>query len=85
MSTKTSLILAAVLTLGLATAAQAGARDDGEQGGFRVGPQGQVATSGVNPVYHRSLRGTTRVKTVADLLIALLVENREVLSGHLVG
>ena len=55
MSTKTSLILAAVLTLGLATAAQAGARDDGEQGGFRVGPQGQVATSGVNPVYHRSL------------------------------
>jgi len=56
MSTKTSLILAAVLTLGLATAAQAGARDDGEQGGFRVGPQGQVATSGVNPVYHRSLR-----------------------------
>jgi hypothetical protein len=56
MTTKTSLILAAVLTLGLATAAQAGARDDGEQGGFRVGPQGQAATQGVNPVYHPSLR-----------------------------
>jgi hypothetical protein len=56
MSTKTSLILAAVLTLGLATAAQAGAKDDGEQGGFRVGPLGQTfGDSSVNPVYHRSL------------------------------
>jgi hypothetical protein len=56
MTTKTSLILAAVLTLGLATAAQAGAQDDGQQGGFRVGPLGQAATQGVNPVYHPSLR-----------------------------
>jgi hypothetical protein len=56
MKTKTSLILAAVLTLGLATAAQAGSKDDGESGGFRVGPLGQTFTSGVNPVYHRSLR-----------------------------
>jgi DNA-binding transcriptional LysR family regulator len=46
---------------------------------------GPVSSTKVNVVYHRSLRGTTRVKTVADLLIALLVENREVLSGHLVG
>ena len=56
MKTKTSLLLAAVLTLGLATAAQAGAKDDNESGGFRVGPLGQAATQGVNPVYHPSLR-----------------------------
>jgi len=56
MKTKTSLVLAAVLTLGLATAAQAGAKDDGESGGYRVGPLGQTFTSGVNPAYHRSLR-----------------------------
>jgi ABC-type sugar transport system substrate-binding protein len=56
MSTKTSLLLAAVLTLGLATAAQAGAKDDGETGGFRVGPLGQSFSQGVNPVHHRSLR-----------------------------
>jgi hypothetical protein len=57
MSTKTSLLLAAVLTLGLATAAQAGAQDDGERGGFRVGPLGQTFGDGVNPADHRSLRG----------------------------
>jgi hypothetical protein len=55
MLTKTKLTLAAVLMLGLASAAQAGGQDD-ERGGFRVGPMGQPMSSGVNPVYHRSLR-----------------------------
>ena len=64
--TKTSLVLAAVLTLGLASAAQAGSKDDSEQGGFRIGPMGQVITDGVNPVHHRSLRGNA-AKSVASL------------------
>jgi hypothetical protein len=54
MLTKTKIALAAALLLGVASAAQAG-DDNAASGGFRVGPLGQSATSGVNPVDHRSL------------------------------
>ena len=66
MSTKTSLLLAAVLALGLTTAAQAGAQDDGERGGFRVGPLGQTFGDGVNPADHRSLRNSNAAKAFAS-------------------
>jgi hypothetical protein len=56
MLTKTRIALAAALLLGVASAAQAAGRDDADHsGGFRVGPLGQSATSGVNPADHRSL------------------------------
>ena len=55
MMTKTKVALAAALLLGVATAAQAGGRDDAEHaGGFRTGPIGQ-SFEGVNPVDHPSL------------------------------
>jgi hypothetical protein len=54
MLTKTKIALAAALLVGVASAAQAG-DDNATSGGFRVGPLGQSATSGVNPVDHRSL------------------------------
>jgi hypothetical protein len=58
MSNKMTAALAAVLVLGLASVAQAGSKDDPDPvGGFRVGPVGNPAVSGVNPVYHPSLRG----------------------------
>jgi hypothetical protein len=54
MLTKTKIALAAVLVLGLASAAQAGGRDDAEtSGGSRVGPNGQIF-DGVNPAIHRA-------------------------------
>jgi hypothetical protein len=71
MLTKTNIVLAAALILGVASAAQAGGRDDADQsGGYRLGPLGQSAASGVNPVDHRSLaRGafasTARVPVAA--------------------
>jgi hypothetical protein len=57
MFTKTKLALAAALILGAASAAQAANENNGgnETGGYRLGPMGQHF-SGVNPVYHRSLR-----------------------------
>lgn len=56
MSTKTMIALTALLMVGVGSAARAGSRDDGEtSGGYRLGPQGQTF-SGVNPVYHSSLR-----------------------------
>ena len=56
MLTKTKIALAAVLLVGVASVAQAGGRDDADRsGGFRVGPTGQGAQDGVNPVDHRSL------------------------------
>jgi hypothetical protein len=52
----TKIALAAALTLGTVGAALA-APDTDPTGGFReLGPGGFV-TDGVNPVYHRSLRG----------------------------
>jgi hypothetical protein len=57
MSTKTMIALAAMLMVGVTSAAQAGSKDDAEKGGgYRVGPLGQIF-DGANPVYHRSLRG----------------------------
>ena len=56
MITKTKLALAALLTLGIASAAQAGSRDDADSsGGYRTGPLGQTFNSGVNPVDHPSM------------------------------
>jgi hypothetical protein len=58
MFSKTKMALAAALVLGLASAAQAGDKDDADVGGgYRVGPLGQSFDSGVNPVYHPSLSG----------------------------
>ena len=56
MLSKTKVALAAVLVLGLASAAQAGGRDDAEtSGGSRVGPNGQ-SFDGVNPALHAATR-----------------------------
>jgi len=57
--TWTKFALATALVLGLASAAYAGGRDDADHsGGFRVGPVGNLAHSGVNPVDHPSLQGS---------------------------
>jgi hypothetical protein len=57
MSTKTMIALAAMLMVGVASAAQAGSKDDSDPvGGYRVGPLGQ-SFDGANPAYHPSLRG----------------------------
>jgi hypothetical protein len=53
MSTKTMIALAAMLMVGVASAAQAGSKDDADaSGGYRVGPLG-MSFHGANP----SLRG----------------------------
>ena len=58
MLTKTKLALVGALVIGLGTAAQAGSKDDPDRaGGYRVGPASQSFNAGVNPVYHKSLRG----------------------------
>jgi len=58
MLSKTKIVVAAALVLGLATAAQAGSKDDADSsGGYQVGPMGQSFGSGVNPVFHPSLFG----------------------------
>ena len=55
--TKTKMALAAVFVLGVASAAQAGDRDDPEpRGGSRVGPLGQSFVDGVNPALHPAIR-----------------------------
>jgi hypothetical protein len=54
----TKIALAAALTLGTAFAALASNENDGDTGGYRLLGAGGVVTDGVNPVYHRSLRGT---------------------------
>jgi len=56
MLSKTKIALAAVLALGLTSAAQAGGRDDGEtSGGYRVGPMGQAFDRRA-PALHRATR-----------------------------
>ena len=58
--TKIAIALATALVLGVASAAYAGgSREDSDPsgGGYRVGPVGNNAVSGVNPVDHPSLRG----------------------------
>lgn len=59
--TKTALVLATALLLSssAAFADNDSAQNPGNSGGFRVGPLGNSMTSGVNPAYHRSLRGST--------------------------
>jgi hypothetical protein len=43
MTTKTKFALAALLMIGIASAAQAGSKDDADSsGGFRIGPLGQT-------------------------------------------
>ncbi len=54
MLTKT--IVAAALTFGLVTVAQASGDTDHEDGGFRTLANGNYVTDGVNPAYHRSLQ-----------------------------
>ncbi len=54
----TKIALAAALTLGTTFAALAANENDGDTGGYRLLGPGGVVTDGVNPVYHRSLRGT---------------------------
>src|SRR5690348_12701762 len=58
--TMSKIALATALVLVAASSAYAADRDDADTGGgFRVGPLGQSMSSGVNPVYHRSLRAGT--------------------------
>ena len=60
MLSKAKMVFAAALVIGLASAAQAGGRDDADStGGYRVGPMGQSFDGGVNPVFHRSLSGSS--------------------------
>jgi hypothetical protein len=53
----TKIALAAALTLGTGFGALAASQSDDDVGGFRQLGSGAVVTAGVNPVYHRSLRG----------------------------
>jgi hypothetical protein len=56
MLSKAKIVIAAVLVLGLASAAQAGGRDDADSsGGYVVAPNG----SGVNPALHPEIFGQT--------------------------
>jgi hypothetical protein len=60
MFSKTKMVLAAALMVGVVSAAQAGGRDDADSsGGYRVGPTGESFDSGVNPMVHRSLSGSS--------------------------
>jgi hypothetical protein len=62
--TMSKIALAAALVLGAASVAYAGGKDDADySGGFRVGPLGQTFDSGVNPAFHRSLRGTAQYRS----------------------
>ena len=63
----TKIALAAVLAVAMAGTALAANENNGgnETGGYRELGPGGVATSGVNPAYHRSLRahaGDTRTR-----------------------
>jgi len=56
--TKTKIALAAIIMLGAGSLAQASENDGGnDTGGYRELGPGGVVTDGVNPVFHRSLRG----------------------------
>jgi hypothetical protein len=58
MLTKTKIALAAIIMLGAGSLAQASDNDGGnETGGYRELGPGGVVTDGVNPAFHRSLRG----------------------------
>jgi hypothetical protein len=54
------MVLAAALVLGVASAAQAGSRDDADSsGGYSLGPAVQSFGGGVNPAFHSSLSGSS--------------------------
>jgi hypothetical protein len=55
MLTKIALVTA--LTLGAASVVMAAPEDSDLKGGYRELGPGGVVTDGVNPAYHRSLRG----------------------------
>jgi hypothetical protein len=55
MLNTTKLALAAALTLGAVSVAQANDNDRNDRGGYRVGPLGQ-SFQGANPAYHPSMR-----------------------------
>jgi hypothetical protein len=58
MLIKTTIALAMALTLGVASAALAAkGGGQGSEGARTFGAPGRTASSGVNPVDHRSLRG----------------------------
>jgi hypothetical protein len=61
MLTKTKIALATLIMLGgIGSSALAASENDGgnDTGGYRELGPGGVVTDGVNPAYHRSLRGT---------------------------
>ncbi len=51
------IALATALAIATTGAALASNENDGDTGGYRLLGPGGVVTNGVNPVYHRSLRG----------------------------
>jgi hypothetical protein len=52
MSTKTMIAIAAMLMVGVASAAQAGSKDDSDVvGNYKVGPLGQSFNGGANAAY----------------------------------
>jgi hypothetical protein len=52
MSTKTMIALAAMLMVGVVSAAQAGSKDDSDPvGGYKVGPLGQSFNGGATAAY----------------------------------
>jgi hypothetical protein len=58
MLAKTKIALAAIIMLGAGSLAQASDNDGGnDTGGYRELGPGGVVTDGVNPAFHRSLRG----------------------------
>ena len=60
MFSKTKMILAAALMVGVVSAAQAGGRDDADpNGGYRIGPTGQSFDGGATPVFRPSLSGSS--------------------------
>ena len=62
MFTKTTLLVAGALVLGLGIVAQAGSKDEhNPAGGYRVGPLSQ-SFAGANPASHPSMRGRVHAR-----------------------
>jgi hypothetical protein len=60
MFSKTKMVLAAALVLAIASAAQAGSRDDSDpSGGYAVGPMGQSFNGGSNPAVRPDVFGNS--------------------------
>jgi len=58
MLSKSKLVIAAAMVLGVVSAAQAGAENQSDpSGGYRYGPYGQrMGGNAINPAVHRSTR-----------------------------